>query len=166
MLLSCACESRDCVRELLSWKLTHTRHAFVCEVTRHIPHRSRSSLWPGWCDPRPATRRRVCQRVTPYEYSYGAAHNFLLPRAPWRACRKMPTPRRPGPRRRRRATMSSRTCLPGPPGLGRRHAHAAGQRQVPDTRGKPFLGNVPRHPRSNPVCLTNASSVSCALHHT
>jgi len=57
MLLSCACESRDCVRELLSWKLTHTRHAFVCEVTRHAPHRSRSSLWPGWCDPRPATRR-------------------------------------------------------------------------------------------------------------
>ena len=56
MLLSCACESRDCVRELLSWKLTHTRHAFVCEVTRHAPHRSRSSLWPGWCDPRPATR--------------------------------------------------------------------------------------------------------------
>ena len=38
----------------------------------------------------------------------------------------MPTPKRPGPRRRRRATTSWRTCLPGPPGRGRGHARAAG----------------------------------------
>ena len=84
-------------------------------------------------DPRPATRRPVCQRATPH----GAAHNFLRPRAPWRACREMPTPRRPGPRRRRRATTSSRTCSPAPPGLGRCHARAAGQRHEPGLPCRP-----------------------------
>jgi len=79
---------------------------------------------------------------------------FLRPSAPWRACRKMLTPRRPGPRRRRRATTSWRTCSPGPPGLSRCHARAAGQRYEPGLPCRP-------HGRVSVVCRLTASHV-CA----
>ena len=69
----------------------------------------------------------------------------------------MPTPRRPGPRRRGRATMSSRTCLPGPPGQGRRHARAVGRRHEPGLPCRPHARvSVARRLTASDVCACGA----------